>query len=125
MKKNKIYTIHDTTTFETKDYIETWAYFWPINKIEYNFIPAPDTIKTTTINKVRIYTPWARFNLDANIPLKDNPIYISSDLNFDVSQGFRIGPYAAYEINKGSQLEYGIKLRKEWEVKNPINLIFK
>ena len=43
LEHGKVYTLSDTTTFETKDSIITVAEFWPYNRISYHFFPHIDT----------------------------------------------------------------------------------
>lgn len=58
LDEGKVYTLHDTTKFESGDSIQTICKFWPLNSIQYSFFPRPDKVIIVT-NDNYILKKWS------------------------------------------------------------------
>ena len=128
MNNGEIITISDTVKFATKDSLITnvkllYPYIW-----SYQYYPAPDTIFKDSVSTVITITktekPWITLRVNGILPLNNSgPLYLTSDLLFDISGGFKAGAMAKYSVIDG-KFGYGAILAKEWGIKNPIRMIF-
>jgi len=125
LDENRYLVVSDTTKFYTGDSLITdVALFYPIG-FTYFFFPHPDTIikDSTVVTITKPYHPWATLRANGVLPLYHSPLYLSADLLFDVSQGYKFGLGYKYDIVENN---FGgiLILTKQWNIKNPLTYIF-
>jgi len=116
---NEVFTLYDSTTFESGDRIETEASFFPLNRITYTFFPAPNqTIteyKTTTIYKDSKI--W--FSVLPTIGI--GVTKVSTDINFALhilTKKYLLGTYLQYNLQSGNTSK-GINLGIRFDINKP------
>lgn len=119
LANNEIYTLYDSTTFESGDRIETEASFFPLNKITYKFFPGPTQMiiehQTTTIYKDS--KTW--FSILPTVGI--GATKLSTDITIALhvlTKKYLIGTYIQYNLQNGNTSK-GINLGIRFNIIKP------